>query len=183
VTLVLKVVSGSAAGTMVATKTIAIVVPSSAHIVRQPGTNIRHTQGKASVGFKGQIFLAPKDVSFVNIQFREGHAVGSATGFLAFKNGEIHNETPSWLPVGNGNSSTGCLAAIDTISTGDYSGPFSNGQFLWPIPWRQRVGSNPETVFMTANHQENVDPTGKATIQKAGSGPFSRALNDPTVTF
>ena len=68
VLLRLGITSGSSQG---ASKSYAktVVAPSGELMVRVPGTGLYHVQDTASVGFKANIFLLPKDVSF-NSDFR-----------------------------------------------------------------------------------------------------------------
>jgi hypothetical protein len=182
--LELKIASGESAGTIVATKIITVVAPSNANMVQAPGTGIWHVHGVASVGFKGHIYLIPRDVSFQNIQFREGTCAGTATGYLSFKNGEVHAPTADDISVGPGDSANGSrVLGVDTVSTGQYPGPFADGTFSWPIPWQYKVGTSALTDFTTANHEETVDATGKATIEKKGAGPFEKELDDPSSGF
>lgn len=163
--------------------TITIVAPSGAHIVQAPGTNLRHTQSYAGVGFKGHVYLDPRDVSFMNIEAREGTVAGIGTGFYSYLNGRIHT-TGSFFAVGPGNSTTGSqILVIDTIDTGDTSPPFSIGDFRWPIPREYRVNGGIPTQYTVITHHQFADSNGKATIEKGGAGPFSRNANDPTSSY
>ena len=173
VRLVLKVVSGPNAGSVVATRTITIVAPSDALMVQRPGTNIKHTTGRWSVGFKGNIFLRPTDVSFGGIKWGEGTVAAVATGYLAPLNGKMHPVGPL-IMVGPGDSTNGCqVLGIDTVFSGDGGPPFSVGDFLWAIPWEFSVGGSPRVSFTTANQHATADAVGTATISKKGAGPVS----------
>lgn len=153
-----------------------ILMPSGAYMIQAPGTGIWHAYGYASVGFTGWIYLEPTNVSFSNLNWREGSCYGTGTGYLSFKTGEYH-------PVGNehnvlgGNYSTGCqVDCIDTVATGQYPSPFgSGGTFTWPIPWQYKDDTGNWHEFTTATHYETVDSSGTATIQKGGAGPFPHA--------
>jgi hypothetical protein len=184
VTLALKVVSGPAAGTSTARKTITIVAPTDALMVQRPGTGLSHTTGTWSVGFLGNIFLRPTDVSFAEATFQEGTAIAVASGYLSSANGQVH-PVGSVITLGPGNAATGSqLNGFDTVQTDTLPPPFAVGDFLWAIPWRFGVtGTAPSAVFTTANHHETADATGRATIEKKGAGPFSRVPADPTSTF
>ncbi|MHA7058065.1 eCIS core domain-containing protein [Aquimarina sp. M1] len=179
VELELKVVGGTHAGTVVDTKAFDVVEPSGAYMERTPGTGIWHQQGSASVGFKGDTYYTPKDVSFHYTNMREGSCAGIGTGYFSGDNGQVH-PVGTWLSVGTGNASKGSKDnSTDTVSTGPHTRtPYTAGTFLWPIPWQFKVGSGSAKTLTTANHSEVVDSTGKASISKAGAGPFSKELND-----
>ena len=182
VRLKLTILTGPLAGTGPVVD-ITVIAPAPAHMEQTTGTKLRHTQGRASVGFKGDTYMRPKDVSFKYIQTREGTASGVGTGYYAFQSGRNH-PLGDWDSVGPGNISTGSHeGSIDTIDTGDGSPPFSEGKFTWPIPWQYRVGSSTPTTYMIATHEQTVDLTGKATIRKVDAGPFTKSLNDPTSTY
>ena len=180
VVLRLEVASGASQGKG-QNYTITIVAPSGAHMTRVSG--LRHTNGLAGVGFRGNIFLEPADVSFANLSFTEGSVAGVGSGFYARHNGRIHATTSSPVTIGSCNVTTGCrVNGTDTVDTGDDGPPFSAGDFLWAIPWRYHVGSS-ITAFTTANHHQTADAAGKTTIEKAGAGPFSKNASDPTSPF
>ncbi len=186
ITLVLKTVSGNNPGMVVATAEITIVEPQDARMIRKPGTNILHVQGTWSCAFLGEIFLLPADVSFSNILMREGSAPAVASGYLASLNGQIHDAGPL-CSVGPGDSTAGCKVNIleDKVVTGILTPPppFSDGDFLWEIPWEYCAGDSPLKVFTIAQHHATADSNGKATISKKGAGPFSRMASDPTTDF
>lgn len=183
VTLELTVVSGPNANSVVARRTINIVAPSDALMVQRPGTNVKHTTGLWSVGFKGNVFLRPTDVSFSRMQWGEGTVNAVASGYLAIWNGRPHLAS-QLFKVGPGDSTLGCrVMTIDTVFSGELGPPFSIGDFLWAIPWEFSVGGSPRVSFTTANHHATADAVGTATISKKGAGPFSRIPGDPTLTF
>jgi GT2 family glycosyltransferase len=183
VRLVLKIATGSNAGMVVATRTITIVAPNDALMVQCPGTGISHTHDYWSVGFQGNIFLRPTDVSFGSILVQEGTASGIGSGYLVGSNGIVHPVGPL-IAVSGGNSTTGSqLIGFDTVQSEELGPPFTTGDFLWPIPWRFQVGTAPISTFTTANHHETADGVGTATIAKKGAGPFSRVPSDPTSGF
>lgn len=163
-----------------------VVEPSGMVMERYPGTGIRHTIGTASADFQARAYISPHDVSFTNIEVREGTCVATATGFIGAipgKNGEVH-ANGSWIGMMQGDALRPSLwAAIDTISTGDYQPPFgSGGSFMWPIPWLFRVGGGAEKEFTIATHQESVTSTGATTISKGGISVTTQA-NDPSSNY
>jgi len=152
-------------------------------MIQAPGTSIWHIQGSGSVGFKGWIYLLPKDVSFSNIEFSEGDCPSIKTGFYVGKPPNNHPQG-SWIFVGGGNISTGCPVLGEDTAAQLYYGPFSNGTLTWNIPFKYRVGSTGNgTQFTTAIQHFNMSPTGTATVEKHGVGPFSKALNDPNSSY
>jgi len=161
---------------------VSVIIPSGLVIDQYPGTTVYHVQGYASVGFKGRKHLRPTYVSFSNTDIREQTCVGTATGCLAAKNGEVHS-LGSWCGVEEGDITTGCrIQTMDSIRTGLYSAPFgTGGTFTWVIPNEYRVnGGNAHEAFDTT-HSEVVTGAGGATISKAGHSE-TRALNDATQT-
>jgi hypothetical protein len=190
VVLRLEIASGRGAG-IGQNITITVIPPSGAHLTKTSG--IRHTTGYASVGFKGQPFLEPTDVSFSNILFGEGTVAGVGTGFYSYLNGKVHAPTATFVVIVGCNVTTGCHTSpgvVDTVDTGDCGplgcsdgGPahaFAAGDFKWPIPWQYQIGAGSKTQFTTATHHQTADAAGTATIEKAGAGPFSKMAGDPT---
>ncbi|MFE9451617.1 glycosyltransferase [Streptomyces sp. NPDC006739] len=184
VTLALKVVGGPAAGATAATRTITVVAPSDALMAQKPGTGIKHTTGTWSVGFLGEIFMRPTDVSFAQAVMREGTVAGVGSGYLAGLNGIVH-PLGGIVTIGTGDAAKGSkVNGTDTVNSGNLGTPFSAGDFLWAIPWLFGLtGTTPATQFTTANHHMTADSTGRATIEKKGAGPFSRVPADPTTNF
>jgi GT2 family glycosyltransferase len=188
--LQLVVVSGLNAGCVVFKTSITIVAPSDAVMIQEPGTSLRHTNGQWSIGFYGQMFLRPTNVSFNRITFGEDGGLDAhgnpkvpsvASGFLAGFNNIAH-PLGALLPVGTGNVTNGCqVLAFDTVDSSTLPGPFSVGDFLWAIPWQFSVDGITRTTFTTANHHNTADAAGTATGSKKGAGPFTRVVGDPQV--
>jgi hypothetical protein len=182
VVLQLEIMSGPAQG-QGPTSNITIVAPSGAHIRQQPGSNLRHTNGFVGVGFLGNVFLDPRDVSFINIEAREGTVMGTGMGFYSYLDKMVHN-TGHFFPVGPCDSTNGCqIQVTDTIDTGDHAGPFSDGEFTWPIPREYRVNGGPPIQYTVVTHHQTADINGTAKIDKGGAGPFSKKVNDPTSNY
>ncbi len=181
VVLRLAIVSGSSQGQK-KDYTLTIVTPSGGLLSKF--TNIRHTQGYISVGFEGHGYLLPTDVSFANLEFAEGTAVGQGSGFYAFLNGEVHEPTSPTLSIANCDSVIGCeIIGADEVDSGDNPPPFSTGDFLWPVPWQYQAPGGSLTTFTTANHHMTADQNGNGTISKAGAGPYSKNASDPTTSY
>lgn len=186
VTLKLEIQDGPSKG-LGPSSTINVIAPSGAYQVQNPGTNVAHNNGTCSAGFKAITYLLPKNVSFSNIEAREGTTLSTATGWLAPSNNTTH-PTGSWLPVANCALSTGCLIqAVDTVYNEypqNYGGTtWGVGDFQWNIPREWRVGTGSATQYTTLLHHFVSDSTGKGTISKDGAGPFSKNASDPTSTY
>jgi hypothetical protein len=183
VTLVLKVVSGPRAGKTQDRTTITVLAPTDAVMEQVPGTHIYHQEGTWSVGFLGNIFLRPTDVSFLYTTFHEGIAFAVASGYLTRIRPQVHPEGIV-VTVGGGDAATGSqVNGTDTAAFGPLFRPYAEGDFLWAIPlWYGVRGSQPEgvAVFTTAKQHATADGTGRATIEKKGAGPFSVDAADPT---
>jgi hypothetical protein len=186
VTLVLKVVSGPKAGATVATETITVVAPTGAVMKQVPGTHIWHDQGTWSVGFLGNIFLQPTDVSFRNIEFLQGACHAAAKGYLTHADPQVH-ALGLRVKVGVGNATKGTqVMCTDTVSTGHpLHPPYGDGDFKWAIPFRYggpipSPGKPPTIEFTKANHHATADASGTGTIEKQGAGPFTRKATDAT---
>jgi len=190
--LALEVSAGPAAGTRLMVANVPIIAPLLSYM-RQRGTALCHTTGTAGVGFRGNIFMLPSDVSFNNLQWQEGGGAGRASGSLSGLNRRAHPPTATPKAIGTGSIATGCqVNGVDTVSTMTSRPNFSlgsflgltprdwSGFFLWPIQWQFRAPGGPLVTYMIANHICTIDPAGTAIITKAGAGPFSRALSDPT---
>ena len=142
VELVLKYTDSADVSHVIELHTLQIIEPSGAYMVQKPGSNIKHTNGFWDVGFHGHFFLLPTDVSFKNIQFREGTVPAVATGWLAHWNNQVH-ATGVAVSVSQGNSTTGCqVLGQDQVYSGRKAPPFGNGTFHWPIPWEHRVNNS-----------------------------------------
>jgi hypothetical protein len=187
VTLVCKLLSGAKPGTVVYRKTFTVVTPTDALMVQEPNTYVYHQQGTWSVGFLGNIYLRPTDVSFNNTKFQEGTCTAVSSGYLSDLHPQDHPLGIA-VPVGDGNASTGCMVnCTDTVHGTKAHTPYAKGDFLWQIPWRFGVevpspGMPPSdaTKFTTADQHATADATGRATIEKKGTGPFFADANDPT---
>jgi hypothetical protein len=183
--------SGPKADTTEYRKTIQVVEPNDAVMVQRPGTHIYHQQGTWSVGFIGNIYLQPTDVSFNNCTFQEGAVEASVhTGYLKDLHPRVH-PLGQVRYVGEGNRDTGCrVLGSDTACFTRAHTPYADGEFEWPIPWRFGVrvpspGKPPSdsTVFTTAKQHATADAGGRATITKKNCGPFTQWPDDQTSGF
>jgi len=185
--LALIVSAGPAVGTRLIVVNVPVIAPLTSYMVQVPGSGLCHTTGTASVGFRGRPFMLPADVSFTGIQWREGTGTGIGTDTLSGLNGRVH-PIGGWMSIGTGNVATGCpVNTVDSVWTST-SSPSSflgffvdwSGLFVWPIQWEYQAPGAAVSPLVVANHLCVINRTGTANISKAGAGPFSRVLADPT---
>ena len=200
VNLKLTIASGPSSGREVSV-TRTIVEPDSTSYMR-PHYVVAHDVNTCSVGFVGDIYLAPKDVSFRFIGFAEGGGTSTATGWLQpdFDN-LAHRPTggsldAAYLAVGGGDINDGSKVIVQGAPYGDQVGfasyprmapapPYGEGTIEWPISWRYQYynelsGSSIAKTFMIATQYMTSDATGRATVSKAGSALISAEASDPT---
>jgi outer membrane protein OmpA-like peptidoglycan-associated protein len=179
----LVVSSGPALGTQLMLVNIPVIAPVTSYMQQVPGSGLCHTTGRASVGFRGNPFMLPADVSFTGIQWREGTGTTIATGSLSGLNGRVHT-IGGWMSIGTGNVATGCMVnTVDSVSTSTTAVSFFgnwSGTQIWPIQWEYQAPGAAVMPLVVAVHLCIIDSAGNASISKALAGPFSRALADPT---
>lgn len=183
----LTVIGGTAAGFNLTTVNLPLVAPAFSTMAQVPSTGLCHTNGMASAGFRGNIFMLPTDVSFSNIQWREGNGTGIGSGSFSGLTGRVH-PTGSFMTIGPGNIATGCqVNTVDSVSTSTnspstsfFTGTDWTGTFIWPIAWQFQAPGGPVVSYMTAFHVATADRAGNTSQSKAGAGPFTTALADPT---
>jgi hypothetical protein len=165
---------------MTLSKAFTVVEPTGVVMRQESGTGTWHIHGKPSAGFYSRPFITPNDVSFVNIEVREGTCTGTGTGYYSYQHGLTHPDG-SWVGVGSGDTTNPSKAnGIDTIRSGA-DGPAipAVGAFDWPIPWLFRVSSGSEKAFTTVTHHHESDSAGRVTISKGGVS-VSANVSDPT---
>ena len=165
--------------------TRSVIAPSGGYMIQKPGTGIRHTVNTCSAGFLGISYITPNNVSFTNLQTREGYCTATASGFYAYKNGQVH-PAGGWNGVTDGNINTGCKEDYpeDEIWSGQPGPPYSIGDFVWPIPVEYKADDGVvHTLTSNQNHHEQADTSGKCTISKYGTGPFSKNASDPSSSW
>lgn len=202
VTLELRVASGPTTGRVVETEVISIVEPSALRLVPVPGSFPNFggwgaptiPAGTWGVGFRGDEFIDPKDVSFQGVIFGEASVAGVVTpagSFLAGRSGLIHPANTHG-PGRGGNITTGTPVAQDGVwhfggvTPGSFMGIPTCGasDFLWAIPWEYQIGSGgarrPFAGGFVANQHLTSTFFCNATVEKAGGGPFCRRINGTT---
>jgi YD repeat-containing protein len=162
--------------------TFTVIEPNTVFIEKAFGWGIFHTQFTPSVGFKGQLYVGPTNVSFKNVQIREDAVPGFGTGYFAYQTGDMHEPQVVPAPLedvvvpGKGTR----VIPLDEVQAGsDNHLPYTDGSFTWEIPWRFRVGSGVlSPPFWNSTHLKSIDATGKMTLTKGGV-TVSAELNDP----
>jgi hypothetical protein len=143
-----------------------VLEPTGTQTRQQPGTNLRHLQNRAGVGFKMWGNLLPATVPFDGVQWREHTGVGMGAGHFAHENGRIHAPTgvphnaanqlvnqlsQLWMTVHanpGGNRIFNWIGQIDTVDTGNHAPNPAVGAAAptwkvsshhWNIEWKYRV--------------------------------------------
>ena len=152
-----------------------------------------HTQGDWSVGFEGQPYILPANVSFEMILVKEDEQnCTSASGYLAGFFGKPHNASVGSASVGPGDASKGCKVLLAAGGDKIYASihpapmPYTSGYAVWPIPWDWSVTGDPGTWVNFATAIQWIyapgDAGGTATIAKQGSPQVSAQVNDASST-
>lgn len=180
--------------------------------MRDVAHQYQHVQGLPSAGFRGYIYLSPKNVSFRTLEWREAGGKAVCTGgYFLYDEGKPHHPTGTdpeggkfkseVRSVGSGNLVDGCwVKQVDNVWTGyneHYPGTYpaldkhagqatNNASTMsWAIYWQYRVAGGADTAWITfqkAEHHAVMDTTGKVTISKAGASKTFN-LNDVTESF
>ena len=170
-----------------------MVRPTDVVFARQGGTGTYHVQGTPSAGFKAITYLRPADVSFSNLEFREGGASFVGTGIFARAEASradlaqnlniIHPIRAAWSPVDGGDSSVlgSLVEGQDTVST--VTPAIGVGTFCWSIPQLVRViGTRDDFVVESLDHLAVTDVAGNMTLSKGGVIVI-HAINDVTSNY
>jgi hypothetical protein len=168
VTLKLKVKNGPHAGHMLSLHNFTVLEPTGTQTRQQPGTNLRHSQNTAGVGFRMWANLLPATVPFDGVPWREHTGLGMGTGHFAIENGRIHAPTgvaynpatnqpmnqlaQTWMTVfanPGGGWGFNRIGQIDTVDTGDHApntpaagaapARWAVSSHHWNIEWKYRV--------------------------------------------
>lgn len=167
------------------TITFTIVEPSSGRF--HTDTDVSQiTSTHAVAGFRAPPTMMPKTVSFYNCEMREGVCMSTSSGPLAQRPEIQHQDTGSWVSFTSTVGSDGTvLSTSDTVSASMPrslfpAGGTTNGNFLWPIPWRAQVrggGTNGAIVFDTLTHDTSY--TASSRELRTSKGNRSRACTVP----
>jgi len=165
--------------TVKARKQFAVIRPDDVVFAQRPGSGDFHRHGRPSAGFQAVTYLRPADVSFRNLEFREGGASYVGTGIFARREASlaqlgssyntIHPVRADWSNVDGGDSSVNgsMVSGYDTVSTN--TGVVGVGTFTWSIPQLARVvGTMDDFNVKTLDHVVTIDAAGTMTISKGG---------------
>jgi hypothetical protein len=148
-------------------------------------TGEEHFQGHHSLKFRGESFLDPKNVSFTNIQRREGTSTpATANGLFASLNGTTH-PLGSWFTPSNPNITYGCYVTADT--TGFDCGPGGTvgqtGSFQYFIYYDYKGDDTVERNMSGILSYMNVDASGYSNVTKGIVSCTPKHLNDADSTY
>lgn len=163
-----------------------VVAPSNRFIRHRTLTGAWHKKGQHSVQFKGESFLDPKEVSFTNIQRREGASTAATgTGLFAPVNGYVH-PVGNWYTPSDPNVTTGCYVVADTTGfdfgpggvlgeEGTFSGYFIDYEYKGDDAVVRNMG-NIESA-------KTVEAAGNSKAKKGTVPWVSKHLNDDDSTY
>lgn len=157
-----------------------------------PMFNQYHAAGQAHAGFRACVQVQNnQNVSFDNLEMREGNAIPGRTGRYVtanVNNNHHHGATfplaADWIRIGDSRTVAAIQAhaaaghigiAIDRVGSYGWAPPFNeNGTFTWRIPWTYRlaipvaarvdVNGTPVQVPERANRQANNVITHQETL-------------------
>ena len=130
--------------------------------------------GQIGVAMELELTLAPLEVSFGGIEFREvGGPPAHETGYFMGRAAQ-HSPT-NWASVGNRNVLTLTDTAGWNIIPAQLASPLGQGDYQWQIPGEVKIGT---TVVRLANSvlsggPDRADPCGPA-VPRQGHGPQRR---------
>lgn len=133
-----------------------VVKPSGGVVVKKPSSNIWHIENRLSVGLLTDFYITPDDVSFCNVDFKEGScSPGEASGMLSGMGD--HPAWDTWYDIiGNGENKVDLPANMDAAEM--YSDEvteveqYSLGEAYWDIPWKYKVGVVEGTITTMRQH-------------------------------
>jgi len=168
-----------------------VVAPTNIYVhAYPPWDGIWHEEDSYSCGFKGESYLAPYNVSFTNIQRREGTSPpATVTGHY-----EDHYGTPgpthpvrSWFTPSNPDSDYGCYVARDTCSTYHSSSCGAtlgdSGTFIWVIDYEYKGDDSVVRNMGTITHNAEMESDGTAKVKKGSVGWYSKEFGDPDSSY
>jgi len=180
------------------TITLTVVEPASWTMKKKSGTNLKHTNKRPDCGWKGIMYVQPKDVNFYNIKTREKDSQMVTNGsYSPFKDVWHGNYPPpdrasAWFPVTRHSTTDGSTDdAPDQIYSGDPGAaatcaapPFKAGTAHFPITMQWKVGTGSAKDFTVTNQEHEIfgDADGKCESRKGGNTESTKC-NDPTSTY
>lgn len=208
-TATLLVDGGPNHGRKVAEYPFTVLVPSGWQASRAVGSQLRHTNGMAGVGFLMWVNILPATVPFDKVELREHTGLFFGTGEFRTENGRVHAPTGQgydnsgqplstlsrdWLSIIASDNQKGINAmnGEDEVSTPDFSpnntGQWQQSMMKWNIEWKYRVRLasgqySSEKSLGHLMHEATITSAGRATISKGGAGPFFRDANMLTSNY
>ena len=163
-----------------------VVKPSGGFVVKKPSSNIWHIQNHLSVGLLTDFYITPDDVSFYNVDFKEGSCPpGEAVGMLSGM-GE-HQAWGTWYDIiGNGENKVDLPANTDCAQM--YSdevtdvSQYSYGSAYWDIPWKYKVGVIEGTITTMRQHFKTYYG-GDHEVKKGNEGWHRVNHTDPSQSY
>ncbi len=171
---------------------VSVVQPDGGRCVRKGG--VWHEQGKYAIGIMTDFYLAPKDVSFRQLTFKEGDCPAVTTGWFDLEGNQFkgfaHDASAqgwTWTAIGAGNAQNGCRV----LFTDDFdqaalwetqqNPAYADGTFHWAIPWLYRTGeaSAAQLIVNMPQHFTLTAEDGKCTVSKGSEASGETHINDP----
>jgi hypothetical protein len=180
VTLKLKLTSGPSKGRYkVYSKTV--VAPTNRFIhAASPWDGIWHDNGVHTCGIKGESYLNPKNVSFTNIQRREGTSPpATVTGHYLSDYGTPGptHTIGSWFTPSSPNTTTGCYVVRDTTSTNHPCASLGDsGTFSWTIAYEYKGDDAVPRPMGNITASKEIESSGTTKVKKGSLSWFSKAL-------
>jgi hypothetical protein len=164
-----------------ATIILQIIEPDALYMIRTPHTLGKHLDHNVSVGFIGDYYLLPEDVSFENCRFLEKDASGIGEGCYVHANVPGHHPNAVALPVKRPTDDvSGSMVDIyDRVAVQDLRSCI--GTIFVPIPTHFQVGDRESKEFHNVDQVMTTDADGTATIYKASAHNTSRLGDDPEI--
>lgn len=178
------------------TITFTVVEPSTWRMTRQSGTNLQHTHGRPDCGWKGIMWVRPRDVNFYYVKTRELDSQYVGTGSSAGATGDWHGSYPlpdrasDWFPIKRYIASRGSTDDVpDEIYSGDdgvavtgAAPPFVAGSGHFPITMQWKVRSGSAKNFPVSNQEDERFANGRCEMRKGGNTEHTM-WNDPSSTY
>ena len=163
-----------------------VVAPTNRFIRHRTQTGVWHRQYYHSVKFRGESFLDSKNVSFTNIQRREGGSTPAVcTGLFSSKHGSVH-PSGSWFTPSNPNITTGCYVTYDTTGF-EFTVPGVLGQTgTWSnyvIDYEYKGDDAVVRNMGDIESAKEVEAGGDSKAKKGSVGWVTAHLNDQTSSY
>lgn len=117
-----------------------------------------------------RIYITPADVNFHKIKTQEDRCDPITEGYFSYQK-DVHPQG-TWIGAYKHVEGKGTMmASLDKITAVTKGPIYSQGKFLWPIPWKYYLNSD-QGVFTIVNHVKRLElpkDTVTLTITKAGA--------------